>query len=69
MAGAALQKRTYPTQYEKNGSEVTLLLGKAEKCQRNILHKHFSRDPATFFNQLNEPTTKSIFDGFKEKII
>ena len=68
MAIAATSDRKYLTQYQKNGVELQLLCEKAEQCERNILHKHFSRDPATFFEQLNMSRTKINWTIYTEKV-
>ena len=65
--GATHNKFGNLTPYQKNGLELQILCEKAEQCQRNILHKHFPRDPTAFFNKLNEPENKKILDGLKKK--
>ena len=55
----------YPDQI--NGVNLKLLNKKAEECERNILHIHFSKYRTTLFNQLNKPTNKIKLDDLKKK--
>ena len=63
----ASKSLTYPTQQQKYGVKLQLICEKAEECEREMFHKHFSRDPATLFNQLNEPANRRILNDLKKK--
>ena len=48
----AVQAVCYPTQDQKRGFDCQMLKDKIDHYQLEIFHKHFSRDPATLYNEL-----------------